>query len=52
VAPEILLLRIKVHPSGDKYSSAEKIRILATAGHLKPADLKTLDEAIRAFLSD
>ena len=30
----------------------KKSRILGAAGHLKAADLKILDEALRAYLSD
>ena len=60
-APEIQPLRIKVRASGLKtvgYAVApgirqlKKSRIVDTAGSLKEADLETLDEAIRAYLSD
>jgi len=61
LAPEILPLRVRVHPSGLKAAGyavvpgirqLKKSRILGTAGHVKTADLKALDEAIRAYLSD
>ena len=61
LAPEIPPLRVKVHPSGLKSAGyaivpgirqLKKSRILGTAGHVKVADLKTLDDAIRAYLSD
>ena len=60
-APEIPPLRIKVRASGLKtvgYAVApgirqlKKSRIVDAAGSLKEADLETLDEAIRAYLSD
>jgi mRNA-degrading endonuclease toxin of MazEF toxin-antitoxin module len=59
--PEILPLRVKIQASGLKTAAyavvpgirqLKKSRILGTAGHLKPANLKTLDESIRAYLSD
>ena len=61
LAPEILPLRVKVHASGLKAAAyavvpgirqLKKSRILGAAGHLKAADLKILDESIRAYLSD
>ena len=61
LAPEILPLRVKVHSSGLKAAAyavvpgirqLKKSRILDAAGHLKAADLKILDESIRAYLSD
>ena len=60
-APEILPLRVKVDASGLKAAAyavvpgirqLKKSRILGAAGHLKAADLKILDESIRAYLSD
>jgi len=60
-APEIPPLRIKVRASGLKtvgyavvpgIRQLKKSRIVDTAGSLKEADLETLDEAIRAYLSD
>ena len=59
--PEILPLRVEVHASGLKATAyavvpgirqLKKSRILGAAGHLKAADLKILDESIRAYLSD
>jgi mRNA-degrading endonuclease toxin of MazEF toxin-antitoxin module len=61
LAPEILPLRVKVQSSGLKAAGyavvpgirqLKKSRIVGTAGHVKAADLETLDEAIRAYLSD
>ena len=61
LAPEILPLRVEVHASGLKAAAyavvpgirqLKKSRILGAAGHLKAADLKILDESIRAYLSD
>jgi mRNA-degrading endonuclease toxin of MazEF toxin-antitoxin module len=61
LAPEILPLRVKVHPSGLKSAAfavvpgirqLKKSRILGAAGQLKAADLLRLDESIRAYLSD
>jgi mRNA-degrading endonuclease toxin of MazEF toxin-antitoxin module len=61
LAPEILPLRVKVHASGLKapgyavvpgIRQLKKSRILGTAGHVKVSDLKTLDDAIRAYLAD
>lgn len=60
-APEIAPLRVKVHVSGLKTAAyaivpgirqLKKSRILGSVGHLKSADLKVLDESIRAYLSD
>jgi mRNA-degrading endonuclease toxin of MazEF toxin-antitoxin module len=61
LAPEILPLRVRVHSSGLKAAGyavvpgirqLKKSRIVGTAGHVKAADMKTLDEAIRSYLSD
>jgi len=61
LAPEISPLRVKVHASGLKavayavvpgIRQLKKSRVLGAAGHLKAADLKVLDESIRAYLSD
>jgi mRNA-degrading endonuclease toxin of MazEF toxin-antitoxin module len=61
LAPEILPLRVQVHASGLKAAGyavvpgirqLKKSRILGTAGHVKVAEMKTLDAAIRAYLSD
>jgi mRNA-degrading endonuclease toxin of MazEF toxin-antitoxin module len=61
LAPEILPLRVKVQASGLKAAGyavvpgvrqLKKSRILGTAGHVKVADLKALDDAIRAYLAD
>ena len=60
-APEIPPLRIKVQASGLKTAGyavvpgirqLKKSRILSMAGKVKDVDLETLDEAIRAYLSD
>lgn len=60
-APEIPPLRVKVHASGlgaagyavvPGIRQLKKSRILGTAGGLKETDLESLDEAIRAYLSD
>jgi mRNA-degrading endonuclease toxin of MazEF toxin-antitoxin module len=61
LAPEILPLRVKVQASGLKAAGyavvagirqVKKSRIVGTAGNVKAADLKTLDEAIGDYLSD
>jgi mRNA-degrading endonuclease toxin of MazEF toxin-antitoxin module len=59
--PEISPLRLKVPADGLKAAAfavvpairqLKKSRILGTAGRLKEEDLRRLDAAIRAYLSD